>query len=237
MPPTAIVAYLVLFATVGFLFVFACLLLGRFLRANSPTPVKLDVYECGEPAVGPGTVQFDLRFYVVALVFLIFEVEVALFFPTATIFGKAIQLLNPNVQLTSQTDGIEAETNGAVRPNAVSEKEGVGNSEEVRQQLSKIAKKKYQELGVPEEAMPSHESAVLSAEGTPPDLSKHVRDQCGELALAAMLDLGAFFVVLLVGFAFVWSRGDLDWVRAIRHPPTPVETAALVRRLRSDISS
>jgi NADH-quinone oxidoreductase subunit A len=41
-----------------------------------------------------------------------------------------------------------------------------------------------------------------------------------------MLDLGVFFAVLLVGFAYVWSRGDLDWVRAIHHPATPAETAA-----------
>ena len=83
MLPTALVAYLALFATVGFLFVFASLLLGRFLRAHSPTTQKVATYECGEPAVGPGSVQFDLRFYVVALLFLIFEVEVAFFFPPA----------------------------------------------------------------------------------------------------------------------------------------------------------
>ena len=91
MSPTAIVAYLALFATVGFLFVLASLILGRFLRAHSPTDQKLASYECGEPSVGPGSVQFDLRFYVIALVFLIFEVEVAMFFPLATVFGKATQ--------------------------------------------------------------------------------------------------------------------------------------------------
>ena len=48
-----------------------------------------------------------------------------------------------------------------------------------------------------------------------------------------MIDLGVFFAVLLVGFAFVWRRGDLDWVRAIRHPATPLETAALMARLRA----
>ena len=43
--------------------------------------------------MGPASVQFDLRFYVVALLFLIFEVEVAFFFPPATVFGKATHLL------------------------------------------------------------------------------------------------------------------------------------------------
>jgi NADH-quinone oxidoreductase subunit A len=93
MTPTAIAAYLALFATVGFLFVLVCLLLGRVLRAHAPTAQKLQTYECGEPAVGPGSVQFDLRFYVVALLFLIFEVDVAFLFPPATVFGKANQML------------------------------------------------------------------------------------------------------------------------------------------------
>ena len=56
----------------------------------APTQQKLEAYECGEPAIGPGSVQFDLRFYVVALLFLIFEVEVAFFFPPATVFGTAV---------------------------------------------------------------------------------------------------------------------------------------------------
>ncbi|MEN6451300.1 MAG: NADH-quinone oxidoreductase subunit A, partial [Thermoguttaceae bacterium] len=75
----------------GLLFVLFCLLLGKLLRPSKPTVQKRETYECGEPAVGSGSVQFDLRFYVVALLFLIFEVEVALFFPTATIFGRANQ--------------------------------------------------------------------------------------------------------------------------------------------------
>ena len=45
--------------------------MGRFLRINNRTDEKVAVYECGEPAVGSGFVQFDLRFYVVALIFLI----------------------------------------------------------------------------------------------------------------------------------------------------------------------
>src|SRR5208283_1760277 len=95
MSPTSIAAYLVLFGSVGLLFLLVSLLLGRLLRPAAPTPVKLDVYECCEPAVGTSFVQFDLRFYVVALVFIVFEVEVALFFPPATIFGTATRWMNP----------------------------------------------------------------------------------------------------------------------------------------------
>jgi NADH-quinone oxidoreductase subunit A len=88
----AIVAYLALFAGTGFAFVFVNLLIGRFLRADNPNEEKSEVYECGEPAIGSSFVQFDLRFYVVALIFIIFDVEVAFLFPWATVFGKATHL-------------------------------------------------------------------------------------------------------------------------------------------------
>jgi NADH-quinone oxidoreductase subunit A len=182
--PTEIVAYLALFATVGFLFVFASLLLGRFLRADAPTRQKLETYECGEPAIGPGTVQFDLRFYVVALMFLIFEVELAMFFPPAVIFGKAAQA---RAQLQLQGDT------------------GAAPDEEL-------------EVGTPDAKI------VWSAASS------------RSVSLLALADLGVFFAVVLVGFAFVWRRGDLDWVRAVRHPATAAETALwLSRSQRSGI--
>ena len=90
--PIAIVAYLALFAGAGFLFLFVNLLLGWLVRPRLPNAEKLEVYECGEPTIGSSFVQFDLRFYVVALLFIIFDVEVAFFFPWATVFGKATQL-------------------------------------------------------------------------------------------------------------------------------------------------
>ena len=91
---TAIVAYLALFAGIGFAFVFANLLLGYFLRPADPHPEKQEIYECGEPTIGSSFVQFDLRFYVVALVFIIFDVEVAFLFPWATVYGKATNLMH-----------------------------------------------------------------------------------------------------------------------------------------------
>jgi NADH-quinone oxidoreductase subunit A len=206
MLPTAIVAYLALFATVGFLFVFVSLLLGRFLRAHSPTAQKVAAYECGEPAVGSGAVQFDLRFYVVALVFLIFEVEVAFFFPPATVFGKANRLLSPKLQppveMVEDAQGIKGNQQRRFKPAVVEE---------------------YQELGIAPAAMPSPDDPNVAAEVAAPAKS---------LALASMLDLAVFFAVLLVGFAFVWRRGDLNWVRAARHPATPQETAELMAKLR-----
>src|SRR5919112_4607407 len=88
----AIVAYMALFALVGVVFLFVNLLVGKLLRPDDPHPEKLEIYECGEPTIGSSFVQFDLRFYVVALLFIIFDVEVAFFFPWAAVFGKSTNL-------------------------------------------------------------------------------------------------------------------------------------------------
>src|SRR5688572_781768 len=96
MTPVSIAGYLALFTGVGILFLFANLLVGRFLRPDDPHTEKLEVYECGEPTIGSSFVQFDLRFYVVALLFIIFDVEVAFFFPWANVFGKSTQLMDRN---------------------------------------------------------------------------------------------------------------------------------------------
>ncbi len=64
-------------------------ILSRLLRPRalpSDEPAKEETYECGEPAIGSSWVRFDIRFYTVALIFLIFDVEVAFLFPWAVIF-------------------------------------------------------------------------------------------------------------------------------------------------------
>lgn len=187
---TQIVAYLALFASVGFLLVFAALLIGRFLRARAPSPEKGEIYECGEPAVGTGFVQFDLRFYVVALLFIIFDVEVALFFPWATVFGKATQLKDPEFEKVVQT--------AADRP-----------GEEPGLEYSPEAKDKLGELGIADPQLPDE---TASAE----ENQQEIESRAGRLALIAMADIAIFFAVLMVGFAYVWYRGDLNWVRAFR---------------------
>ena len=56
-------------------------------RTNNPNPDKLATYECGEESEGSAWVQFNIRFYVVALIFLIFDVEVVFLFPWAVVFN------------------------------------------------------------------------------------------------------------------------------------------------------
>src|SRR5438552_12601754 len=78
-----------IFAAVGAAFVLINLVVGALVRPHVPNPEKAAVYECGEPSIGSSWVQFDLRFYIVALVYLVFDVEVALFYPWAVMYGNA----------------------------------------------------------------------------------------------------------------------------------------------------
>ncbi len=80
---------LLIFTIAGIGMSLGALLIGKLLRTSLPHPHKGAAYECGEPAIGPGWVQFDLRFYVVALVFLIFDIEIALFYPWAVVYREA----------------------------------------------------------------------------------------------------------------------------------------------------
>lgn len=76
-----------LFALVGVIFVFANMAIGTLVRPWLPSESKLSTYECGEVPFGNSWVQFDLRFYIIALVYLVFDVEVALFYPWAVAYG------------------------------------------------------------------------------------------------------------------------------------------------------
>lgn len=190
-----IAAYLALFAAVGVVFLFANLLVGKFLRPDNPIPEKLEAYECGEPTIGSSFVQFDLRFYVVALLFIIFDVEVAFFFPWATVFGKSATLMDDKLPVVATTAAGEAE-------------------------LTHAARQLYQELGVRQPKLPTTVPAslegVVSPQASPGQRAEEVvRSGARQLAQFTLIDIVVFFGILLVGFAYVWSRGDLDWVRAV----------------------
>jgi NADH:ubiquinone oxidoreductase subunit 3 (subunit A) len=88
--------YCLLFTAVGAGFILVHLLAGKLVRPNKPGAEKKTVYECGEPTIGSAWIQFDLRFYVVALLFVIFDVEVAFFFPWAEVFGRANDVAHLN---------------------------------------------------------------------------------------------------------------------------------------------
>jgi NADH-quinone oxidoreductase subunit A len=66
--------------------------LNRLLSPRGHDPDRSTTYECGEPAIGSAWVRFDMRFYTVALVFLIFEVEVAFLFPWAVVYNELVEI-------------------------------------------------------------------------------------------------------------------------------------------------
>jgi NADH-quinone oxidoreductase subunit A len=135
-PGMELLLSITIFVAFGAVFVFANLVIGAVARPRIPNPEKSAIYECGEPSIGSSWVQFDLRFYIVALVYLIFDVEVALFYPWAVAYGSAAELGKSIGMSVSQLRGV------------------------------------------------------------------------------AIVDMLFFFGVLLVGFAYLWRFGYLDWVRS-----------------------
>ena len=118
-------ANLLVFTLVAVGFVAVNLVLARLLRPKTrPEGDKFEIYECGEPTVGQAWVRFDIRFYTVALMFVVFDVEIALLFPWGVIFRDLVE-------------------------------RGLG--------------------------------------------------------IVAMVEAGTFIGILMVGLAYVWARGDIDW--------------------------
>ncbi len=108
-----------LFFIIGAIFVAGGLIVASLIRPRRWYPDKLSTYECGEEPVGSPWVKYNIRFYVIALIFLIFEVEIVFLFPWAIVFKN--------------------------------------------------------------------------------------------LGMFAFIEMVIFLVILLVGYAYVWAKGDLDW--------------------------
>ena len=87
------------FILLGTAFVFGSLLLGFFVRKQNLSANKTAVYECGEPTVGSPWIRYNSRFYNVALVYLLFDVEVVLLIPFALVCRDLIELKSAGVAL------------------------------------------------------------------------------------------------------------------------------------------
>tara|TARA_Y100000817_G_scaffold220339_1_gene173799 strand:+ start:2187 stop:2603 length:417 start_codon:yes stop_codon:yes gene_type:complete len=127
----------ILFATlVGIILVAVPLLISKLVAPANKTREKLETYECGEEVEGSAWLQFNIRFYVIALIFLIFDVEVVFLFPWAVVFK--------------------------------------------------------------------------------------------DMGIVALVEMGIFLTILLVGLAYVWVKGDLDWVkRRVRYASGRYEKIAI----------
>jgi NADH-quinone oxidoreductase subunit A len=174
---------ILVFLGLGVFFVFIHLVMGKMVRPLRPSAEKLTIYECGEPTIGSAWIQFDLRFYVVALLFVIFDVEVVFFFPWAIVFGKANQLARADLPAA-------------------------------------------QRIQMTDDLVPHSERALT---GSPSRLNDLIEAPAAQsLAVMAFWDIVVFFAVLLVGFAYLWKRGDLDWVRSTAAEQTDAIASAPV---------
>ena len=127
----------ILFATlVGIILVAVPLLISKLVAPANKTREKLETYECGEEVEGSAWLQFNISFYLIALIFLIFDVEVVFLFPWAVVFK--------------------------------------------------------------------------------------------DMGIVALVEMGIFLTILLVGLAYVWVKGDLDWVkRRVRYASGRYEKIAI----------
>jgi NADH-quinone oxidoreductase subunit A len=115
-------ANVLIFLIVGSLFVVLNLTVSRLLHTKIFSSEKYIPYECGEDPIGDTRIKFNTRFYVIALIFLIFDVEAVFLFPWAVVFR--------------------------------------------------------------------------------------------DFGLFAFLEMLVFIAILLVGLAYVWAKGDLEWIRS-----------------------
>ena len=74
---------ILIFLVVGLGFGGILFILGYFLGPNSPDEAKQSPYECGFDAFEDARIQFDVRYYLIAILFIIFDLEIAFFFPWA----------------------------------------------------------------------------------------------------------------------------------------------------------
>lgn len=82
----------------GLFFIIGGVVTSWIVRPNRPNEEKLQTYESGEQPLGSAWARFNIRFYIIALLFVLFEVEIVFLFPWATVFGRA--------ELVEQTGGL-----------------------------------------------------------------------------------------------------------------------------------
>ncbi|MFA0961309.1 NADH-quinone oxidoreductase subunit A [Roseivirga sp. BDSF3-8] len=87
-----------LFIVGAIIFVAGGLVTAWLVRPHRPNEEKLTTYECGEDPVGSAWGRFNVRFYVIALVFILFDVEIVFLFPWSVVFGQK--------ELISETNGL-----------------------------------------------------------------------------------------------------------------------------------
>jgi NADH-quinone oxidoreductase subunit A len=76
------------FFLIAILFVFGAMVAGWFVRPHHGYDKKLETYECGEEPIGQAWFNFNPRFYIIALIYIVFDVEIAFIYPVASVFKR-----------------------------------------------------------------------------------------------------------------------------------------------------
>lgn len=84
-------AIVMAFILVGLVFVFASLAVGRLLRPTVKNREKSTIYECGERPIGEAWFNFNPRFYILGLIFIVFDVEISVTIPVFVVLRQWIQ--------------------------------------------------------------------------------------------------------------------------------------------------
>src|SRR5262245_56523809 len=223
---TDLVLFFLIFLVVGAGFLMVNLIIGRIVRPSRPSAEKETIYECGEPTVGSSWIQFDLRFYVVALLFVIFDVELAFFFPWSTVFGTSTKLAKEDVSAEERArlakelvpdrppppkaEPAPMAPAGPLKTATV----GAGVGGQPKGKKGAKAKTKAEPKVVPKaeppppKPSPPPERAPMPRVVGEESLEKQ-QSTATRLAWIAFADILFFFGVLLVGFAYLWKLGDL----------------------------
>ena len=69
-------------------FAFGALTLSHVLGPKSPNPAKSEPYECGMRPIGPARQRIPVRFYLIAMLFILFDIEIVFLYPWAVVFGR-----------------------------------------------------------------------------------------------------------------------------------------------------
>lgn len=127
-------------------FILGSMLVGKLIRPDNLYAEKLETYECGEAPVGPAWFNFNPRFYIIALIYIIFDVEIAFIYPVAAVFKRWVEQGN---------------------------------------------------------------------------------------GLFALVEIFMFVAILMLGLVYVWVKGDLEWIRAIKGDPRGAQNVSSRTRPRA----
>jgi len=155
------------FMAMGLLFL-TPLLFTRLLRPSKPNALKSKTYECGEEPFGDSWIRFNARFYIVALVFVLFDIEIVFMYPWATVLGG----LKPT-------------------PSAVWTKPTATSLVTGTERTIIVGLNSTLETAIKKEGLTVHH---------------------------AFLEMVLFITILLIGFAYLWRYGFLEWIRSVRSP-------------------